>query len=86
MASTTSAGLLARQPRTAAGESLDSLIISAIVDDMGSKHVLSYYSDDLWILWPFFSQSNVAACHKSYDWSRIPKKFRDACKAAAYRY
>jgi site-specific recombinase XerD len=82
-------GLLAEQPLSAREmleEQRRDIVISAILDKEGHTLVISRYGDMMWELWPFFEQSNVAVSKKIIKWARIPAAFREACKAAAYRY
>lgn len=62
------------------------IVISAVVDDAGERHVLSRYSDTVWELWPFFDQANIQAARKRIDWDSMPSQFREPCKAVVYRY
>ncbi|WP_436209335.1 tyrosine-type recombinase/integrase [Caballeronia sp. LjRoot31] len=63
-----------------------SIIISEVIDDSGERHALSRFGDDVWELWPFFTQSNVTPSHKRIDWSCVPADFREVSKAVIYRY
>src|SRR6266704_2498126 len=81
--------LLAQQPLTAtllADSDRDAIVISAVIDERGHRHVLSCFGDVVWEMWPFFEQANVPASGKRLNWSRIPEQFRDAVKAVLYRY
>jgi hypothetical protein len=81
--------LLAQQPHSAnwlSDSARDAIVISAIVDGRGQRHVLSRFGDLVWEMWPFFEQANVSASGKQLNLSRIPEQFRDAVKAVLYRY
>ncbi len=71
---------------TSATASHSDLIISSAMDPAGDTQILSRYDDDLWELWPYFDQSNVAPGNKRIDWARVPEQFREGCKAVVYRY
>ncbi len=79
--------MLALQPLgVTSGKPRASIIISAVIDDAGERHVLSRFGDDIWELWPFFTQSNVTPHQKRIDWSYVPAEFREVSKAVIYRY
>jgi site-specific recombinase XerD len=77
---------LSLQPSSASLGTADDLVVSAIVDGAGLRHVISRYGDDVWLLWPFFEQSNIQDGRKTIDWTSFPVAFRRDCKAVLYRY
>lgn len=64
----------------------DAIVVSSAPGPTGETQVLSRYGDQVWELWPYFEQSNVAPSGKRIDWARVPEQFREGCKAVVYRY
>jgi len=81
--------LLAKQPASVSalnGAARNGVVISAVIGPDGKSLVISRYGDVKWRLWPFFEQSNVKRSDMTINWEKVPKPFREACKAALYRY
>jgi len=81
--------LLAQQPLGAdlcGDPQRDDIVVSALVDERGERHILSRFGDGVWELSPFFTQANIQAGCKRINWSRVPMPFRSGIKAVLYRY
>lgn len=82
--------LLAVQPITVAGlskEEREQIVISAVSDDKGNEHVLSYFGHASWDLRPFYEQSNLSDCHKVLYWPEdCPSAMVMDCKAVLYAW
>lgn len=82
-------GVLADQPVSVAGLTAaqrNEVIISAVLSEDNSTHILSRYADDVWAMWPYVTTPNTANRSKRLDWTCIPESYREACKAVVYGY
>ncbi|WP_439892978.1 tyrosine-type recombinase/integrase (plasmid) [Ralstonia sp. 25C] len=81
--------LLANQPVTLAGLAPDvrsSVVISAVLDDVGNTVVVARVGDLVWEMWPFVKAKNVVRSETRLDWSKIPEAYREACQNVLYAY
>ncbi|MDH0344568.1 tyrosine-type recombinase/integrase [Chromobacterium haemolyticum] len=81
--------LLATQPVSLAGlspKTRGEVVVSAVRDDTGNIVVLSRVKDMEWGLWPFVTKPNIQGGKKRFNWSVIPKPYREACQNVLYAY
>jgi site-specific recombinase XerC len=62
------------------------VVVSAVLDDVGSIIVVSRVGDDVWDLWPFVYTPNTKASEKSLDWTGIPELYRETVQNVLYAY
>ena len=80
--------LLARQPLTLSGMSSDeraSVVVTAVCDEHGNEHPLTYFGDMVWDMAPDIDVKNLSSFNCRITWAKdVPKALIDDAKAVLY--